>query len=153
MEAVSYSYEALSPLLPSTAAAAEDLRQSPTTASVSGDDSDEYVVFRNEISLFTNDVAAPEAAAPDFFSLNVDDSPDMVIRTTTSPVVEREAGPERVLESGWFRPSCRFKSPMLQLHKGNLVKISGSLARLCLKSALFVLIRNQYNDFALFLPP
>ncbi|KAJ8424987.1 hypothetical protein Cgig2_027996 [Carnegiea gigantea] len=139
MEAVSYSYETLSPLLPSFATAAEDIRRSPTTASIAGDDPDEYVVFRNEISLSTNEAAAPEAAAPDFFSLDVNDSPDKVIRPTPSPVVQREADLERTLESGWFRPSCRFKSPMLQLHKGNLVKICGSLARLCLKSALFIL--------------
>lgn len=117
MEAVSYSYETLSPLLPSFATAAEDIRRSPTTASIVGGDPDEYVVFRNEISLSTNEAAAPEAAAPDFFSLDVNDAPNKVIRPTPSPRVQREADPERTLESGWFRPSCRFKSPMLQLHK------------------------------------
>lgn len=113
MAVVNYSYETLSPLLPSSAV-------DSTTSTIAGDEPNDYVVFRNEISLSSLEPSSASAAAADYFSLDVDDSSDEVIHPTPSPVVvaeERDVVPERTLESGWFRADCRFKSPMLQLHK------------------------------------
>ncbi|XP_021754869.1 non-canonical poly(A) RNA polymerase PAPD5-like [Chenopodium quinoa] len=112
-----YSYETLSPFLPPSAAV-------ETTIS-GGEDAGDYVVFRNEISLTSLEPASTDAAATDYFSLDVDDASDEVIDPTPMPKVvaaeERENDadrtPEWTLESGWFRADCRFKCPMLQLHK------------------------------------
>ncbi|XP_010675574.2 uncharacterized protein LOC104891567 [Beta vulgaris subsp. vulgaris] len=109
MAVTNYSYETLSPLLPSS-------------DTILSEESDAYAVFRNEISLSSLDPTSGVSATVDYFSLNVDDSADEVIHhQTPSPVVavaeERENEPERTLETGWFRADCRFKSPMLQLHK------------------------------------
>ncbi|KNA23410.1 hypothetical protein SOVF_025100 [Spinacia oleracea] len=118
MAVTKYSYETLSPLLPSSAA--------DTTATIAGNDEyDDFVVFRNEISLSSLEPTSTDAAAVDYFSLDVNDFSDKVIQTNPSPEVvvaaerdkEAEQIPERTLESGWFRADCRFKSPMLQLHK------------------------------------
>lgn len=107
-----FVYETLSPLsLSSPAAAADD-----------SDNLEQYSVFRNEISLSTPQCASPYSTAPDFFSLDVagelsggDPLPEPV--TPAEPKTPALA-PEPKLESGWFRGNCKFRSPMLQLHKG-----------------------------------
>ncbi|KAI3728895.1 hypothetical protein L6452_17540 [Arctium lappa] len=38
-----------------------------------------------------------------------------------TPLADEE--PKRSLEAGWFRANCRFKSPMLQLHKGKNIML------------------------------
>ncbi|GFS34629.1 hypothetical protein Acr_00g0034990 [Actinidia rufa] len=109
MEAEGFLYNALSHL---SAAAAPP--RPPA-------DSEPYVVFRNEISLSPRLV--PETAAADYFSLGVgadnEEAPADLISTpspalSSSSVTEQE----RTLEGGWFRANCRFKGPLLQLHKG-----------------------------------
>ncbi|CAO2836092.1 unnamed protein product [Amaranthus hypochondriacus] len=115
------AYETLSPLLPSSSAATTAI--STADNSTFGEESDAYIVFRNEISLSSLEPVSAEAEAIDYFSLDVDDSSNEVIHPKFSAshvvvVEEPEKEPERTLESsGWFRPDCRFKSPMLQLHK------------------------------------
>lgn len=102
-DVATYSYEALSPLATSTIEEPEN-----------------YVVFRNQILLSSLESPSTEAAAPDYFSLDVageanDKVPASTPAVAATPITEKE--PERRLESGWFRSNCRFKSPMLQLHK------------------------------------
>ncbi|XP_048441675.1 terminal nucleotidyltransferase 4A [Pyrus x bretschneideri] len=94
------------------------------------EDLEPYSVFRNEITLSTPQCAPVDTAAPDFFSLDVAaDEPDP-IRASLSSVRLAEPWPplhqsepttpapqEPKLESGWFRGHCKFRSPMLQLHK------------------------------------
>ncbi|KAF7140870.1 hypothetical protein RHSIM_Rhsim06G0197900 [Rhododendron simsii] len=114
MEVEGFLYDALSPLSPSTAAAAS-LSGHPPPPPV---DSEPYAVFRNEISLSAVQPHSPTAAAPDYFSLDLDKDETTVDLTpvrsaAATPVKE----PERRLEGGWFRANCRFRSPMLQLHK------------------------------------
>ncbi|KAG4971810.1 hypothetical protein JHK82_037482 [Glycine max] len=79
-------------------------------------------VFRNEISLETPQRASPASAAVDFFSLDVaadasarDPFPEL-LAAAPEPMTPAPA-PEPKLESGWFHGNCKFKSPMLQLHK------------------------------------
>ncbi|OIW11533.1 hypothetical protein TanjilG_26899 [Lupinus angustifolius] len=84
-----------------------------------------YTVLRNEISHDTLQCASSDIPVVDFFSLNVDaepiagdsipelETPVSVTVEPTTPVVV----PEATLESGWFRGNCKFRSPMLQLHK------------------------------------
>ncbi|RZB83226.1 terminal nucleotidyltransferase 4A [Glycine soja] len=79
-------------------------------------------VFRNEISLETPQRASPASAAVDFFSLDVaadssarDPFPKL-LAAAPEPMTPAPA-PEPKLESGWFHGNCKFKSPMLQLHK------------------------------------
>jgi len=95
----------------------------PLTADDSPDsDNHQYSVFRNEISLDTPQVNSVSSTAIDFFSLDVADEiepeynlPEPVTPVEPkTPVVEHEVK----LENGWFRGNCKFKSPMLQLHKG-----------------------------------
>ncbi|KAK2999417.1 hypothetical protein RJ639_024394, partial [Escallonia herrerae] len=86
-----------------------------------------YLVLRNQIALSTPDCPSPETAAPDYFSLDVaadvgakpiDASPwtpppaDVAARVPIRELV-------RTLEGSWFRSNCRFRSPILQLHKGS----------------------------------
>lgn len=83
---------------------------------------DPYEVFRNEISLSNIDSTAPQTAAIDYFSLDVSADAAQQLTTSTPPPtsaskVEDDTKPELALESGWFRSNCKFKSPMLQLHK------------------------------------
>uniref|UniRef100_A0A803MHC9 polynucleotide adenylyltransferase n=1 Tax=Chenopodium quinoa TaxID=63459 RepID=A0A803MHC9_CHEQI len=112
-----YSYETLSPFLPPSPAV--------ETTIAGGEDAGDYVVFRNEISLTSLEPASTDTAATDYFSLDVDDASDEVIDPTPPPKMvaaeerenDAERTPEWTLESGWFRADCRFKSPMLQLHK------------------------------------
>ncbi|XP_059662632.1 uncharacterized protein LOC132308542 [Cornus florida] len=113
MEIDGFVYETLSPLSDPAA----DQQPAPIS-----DDSEPYVVFRHQISLSTNQFPSPETAAPDFFSLDVgadhEELKEFLVSTplpAASPAPTRELEP--TLESGWFRANCRFKSPMLQLHK------------------------------------
>ncbi|KAL9232429.1 hypothetical protein vseg_007543 [Gypsophila vaccaria] len=121
-----YSYETLSPLIPSpssaTATAAVDVDV------VAGEETfDDYVVFRNRISQTTPETAVVGDSAVNFFSLSVDDNIDNGNDDDKSKSKSKVVGPvevgavgpevERTLEQGWFRSDCRFKSPMVQLHK------------------------------------
>ncbi|KAK4804192.1 hypothetical protein SAY86_004009 [Trapa natans] len=83
-----------------------------------------YSVFRNEISLSSPDLDSVAAAAPDFFSLDVDDEAEF-LEQNPAPSPFREPArepPQREdelprFEGGWFGGNSRFKSPLLQLHK------------------------------------
>ncbi|KAJ7981731.1 non-canonical poly(A) RNA polymerase PAPD5 [Quillaja saponaria] len=111
-------YETLSPLSLTT------VNQSQSQSPVS-DHLERYSVLRSEISLSTIQCAFLETAAPDFFSLDVGAQDSGLVSVSTPlPTPVREAEPktparvvEPKLESGWFRGNCKFKSPMLQLHK------------------------------------
>lgn len=125
-----YLYETLTPLSLSSGAAA-----SASAAADSGPstpvDREPYSVFRSEISLWPLPSDPSDAAAPDYFSLDVGDEPEPEpepLEASAAPasaaaaaeVAEpktpaRETGAR--LESGWFRGNSRFESPMLQLHK------------------------------------
>ncbi|KAH7860969.1 hypothetical protein Vadar_020089 [Vaccinium darrowii] len=118
MEVEGFLYEALSPLSLSTTASTSG--QPPPPPAI---DSEPYQVFRNEISLSAVESHSPTAAAPDYFSLHLDADDETTVDlipvssvAATTPVKE----PEKRFEGGWFRASCRFRSPMLQLHKGIL---------------------------------
>ncbi|KAL7218244.1 hypothetical protein ACSBR2_011506 [Camellia fascicularis] len=78
--------------------------------------SEPYVVLRNEISLSTIQRLSPKT--DEYFPLDVSDIADLILTpaTKTMPVPE----PERTVEGGLFRVNCRFKSPMIQLHKETL---------------------------------
>ncbi|XP_011083273.2 non-canonical poly(A) RNA polymerase PAPD5 [Sesamum indicum] len=82
-----------------------------------------YVVFRNQISLSDVHCPSPESAAPDYFSLDVNEAEEKVTSILATPGPPPEPAEtstpaaERTLEGHWFRANCRFKSPMLQLHK------------------------------------
>lgn len=96
----------------------------PSSSSSTSDEAEPYAVFRNEISVSSIQSSSIETAAPDYFSLDVDEKDVMFMRTpapvspAATPVKEPQR--ERTLEGTWFRANCRFKSPMLQLHKGVL---------------------------------
>lgn len=105
-------YETLSPLYLSTP------NQSPVS-----DELEPYSIFRNEISLSTLQCTSPDTAAPDFFSLDVSKDDASERDSFSEPVAATKPKTpipvsEPKLESGWFRGNCKFKSPMLQLHKG-----------------------------------
>nr|CAD1823764.1 unnamed protein product [Ananas comosus var. bracteatus] len=81
-----------------------------------------YAVFRTEITA----AAAPAADAPaaDFFALDVSATATPIRdEIPPSPALTSSRAPEPPLaaaaasERAWFRAGCRFKSPMLQLHK------------------------------------
>ncbi|KAK4285953.1 hypothetical protein QN277_002576 [Acacia crassicarpa] len=108
-------YETLSPFNLSTP------NQSPVP-----DELEPYSVFRNEISLSTLQSPSAETAAPDFFSLEVGNDDASERGSLCFPLPEPVAAtepktpalvPEPKLESSWFRGNCKFRSPMLQLHK------------------------------------
>ncbi|KAA8526835.1 hypothetical protein F0562_008936 [Nyssa sinensis] len=109
MEVEGFFYETLNPLSGSAT-------DQPSPPPLLSDDSEPYSVFRNQISLSTIQCPSPETPAADYFSLDVgaadEESREALI---TTPIPARE--PAWTLESGWFRANCRFKSPMLQLHK------------------------------------
>ncbi|CAN4087390.1 unnamed protein product [Withania somnifera] len=124
MEFESILYETLRPL-----SAAADDPTSPSSSSVD-EKLEPSVVFRNEISLSNLRCPSPETAAPDYFSLDGEGEDDgnvyagelnkrsgltSVEDATAPPLLVKET--ERELEGNWFRANCRFKSPMLQLHK------------------------------------
>lgn len=114
MEVEGFLYDALSPLSPSTAAASPSGHPPPPPV-----DSEPYAVFRNEISLSAVQPHSPTAAAPDYFSLDLDkDETTIDLTPVRSAAATSVKEPERRLEGGWFRANCRFRSPMVQLHKG-----------------------------------
>ncbi|XP_058095825.1 poly(A) RNA polymerase protein 1 isoform X2 [Magnolia sinica] len=102
MEDPCFVYETLAPL--------------STSADSNPDPSESYSVIRSHISAPSS--LCPQTAAPDYFSL--DSVPDSV-PILDSPLPPSEPGPssqeDPSLERAWFRADCRFKSPMLQLHK------------------------------------
>ncbi|KAI5411896.1 uncharacterized protein LOC127086340 [Lathyrus oleraceus] len=96
--------------------------------SLDSDNHGQYSVFRNEISLDTPQVNSVYSTAQDFFSLDVAGEAEDVLPEPVTPAEPKKAalepelktpalGPEPTLESGWFRGNCKFRSPMLQLHK------------------------------------
>ncbi|KEH38740.1 nucleotidyltransferase family protein [Medicago truncatula] len=95
----------------------------PLTAddSPDSDNHEQYSVFRNEISLDTPQVNSVSSTAIDFFSLDVADEiePEDNLPEPVTPVEPKTPAIEHEvkLENGWFRGDCKFKSPMLQLHK------------------------------------
>ncbi|KAH7851322.1 hypothetical protein Vadar_009801 [Vaccinium darrowii] len=110
MEVQGFLYEALSPLSLSTST-----HPPPPPPPL---DSDSYQVFRNEISLSAVESHSPAAAAPDYFSLALDaDETTVDLIPVSSVAATPVKEPEKRLEGGWFRANCRFRSPMLQLHK------------------------------------
>jgi len=119
-----FVYDTLSPLALSAAA------DSP-----SPDHREPYSVFRNEISVNTPQCASPTTATVDFFSLDVaseasgHDSLPEPLAAAPEPKTPTPAPPEPKLESVWFGGNCKFKSPMLQLHKGSLLIIAFSVRR------------------------
>ncbi|KAL6529726.1 hypothetical protein OROGR_015349 [Orobanche gracilis] len=83
-----------------------------------------YVVLRNQISLSADRCPSPESAAPDYFSLDVNEAEgrETLIQATPLPRTPKPAetstpAAERTLEGNWFRANSRFKSTMLRLHK------------------------------------
>ncbi|KAK4439189.1 Terminal nucleotidyltransferase 4B [Sesamum alatum] len=117
MEAPDTVYETLSPLQVTADATPPPPQTSPSS------ELEPYVVFRNQISLSAFQCPSPESAAPDYFSLDVNEAEDKVASVLATPGLPHEVAEtstpaaERTLEGNWFRANCRFKSPMLQLHK------------------------------------
>ncbi|KAL8223678.1 hypothetical protein R6Q57_019153 [Mikania cordata] len=121
METDGFLYETLSPLSATVAVSSPSITPPPAPA-IAGD-SEDYLVLRNHIPISTNSTPLPETSAPEFFSLDPDNDADDW-RTPTPPLKRsrldtplQDEEPRRNLEAGWFRANCRFKSPMLQLHK------------------------------------
>ncbi|CAN4117708.1 unnamed protein product [Withania somnifera] len=126
MEVESILYDTLPAL-----SAAADHPIPPASSSSDVEEHEPYVVFRSEICLSTLRCPSPETSAPDYFSLNGDEEGDgeggdlnkssglMAVEDNATaaavPLMVKEN--ERGLEGNWFRANCRFKSPMLQLHK------------------------------------
>ncbi|XP_031120101.1 terminal nucleotidyltransferase 4B [Ipomoea triloba] len=117
MENQEVLYETLSPLFGDASA-----EQTPPASPPRSDNLEQYVVFRNEISLDSTQCPSPEAAAQDYFSLDADAEVDELKLSSLStpspasvPVPVKE--PARTIEGNWFRANCSFRSPMLQLHK------------------------------------
>lgn len=82
------------------------------------DPTESYAVFRNQITSPADSLA--DFPATDYFSLDV--AADRQ-RREEFPPPQRTPGccaaeGNRALEMAWFRAGSRFKSPMLQLHKG-----------------------------------
>jgi non-canonical poly(A) RNA polymerase PAPD5/7 len=107
-----------------------------------------YAVFRNEITAAGDPLK--DIPAADFFSLNVSESveaepgsprtpaPGSAVAATPASSRAAEEQPVQGSERAWFRGGRRFRSPMLQLHKGeNFIGCAGqwisvaSLAPLC----------------------
>ncbi|XP_051152194.1 uncharacterized protein LOC127266109 [Andrographis paniculata] len=112
MEAPEILYETLRPL-----------DGPPPPSSSSSSDLETLVVYRNLISTPIAQCASPESAAPDYFSLDVNDAEQKQTSNSATPLPPK--GPAQIstpasaggLEGTWFRTGSRFKSPMLQLHK------------------------------------
>lgn len=129
-EAPAFAYDALRPL------SLSDSNRSPSSAH---DDSHNYSVFRNEISdLITVDATTPvESDTVDFFSLDVgaaETNENDVVGFVTPAVASKksrkrkkdkedaEEEEPRLETTNWFNENSCSKIPMLQLHKGNVVK-------------------------------
>ena len=131
--ATNYVYDAL-PGLHFAFSPEEALDDAPTAAAAGQDEDDAtatYAVFRNEITAAGDALAHIPAA--DFFSLDV--SAPASVEVEPEPASPRAPAPaaaaatpssSRALEDqpaqgserAWFRGGRRFRSPMLQLHKG-----------------------------------
>ena len=105
-------YETLSPLAGETS--------TPPPPPSSSPEIEPYVVLRNHISLSTIQCPSPESAAPDYFSLDVNEAEDNGTLISATPPPSRDAAPspDRKFEGSWFHSNSRFRSPMLRLHKG-----------------------------------
>lgn len=86
------------------------------------DPAQSYEVFRNHVTSSADSFA--EIPATDYFSLDVataspsaDELPGP-LETPPPSSVPRGGDGGRASELAWFRSGSRFKSPMLQLHKG-----------------------------------
>lgn len=77
-----------------------------------------YAVFRSKITASVNEV--PVIVAQDYYSLDCNGSGGGgEAAAAPLPAEEEEAlRADPSLETAWFRPNARFKSPMVQLHKG-----------------------------------
>ncbi|CAI9787734.1 unnamed protein product [Fraxinus pennsylvanica] len=109
-------YETLSPLGTSSA-------DTPTPPPLSDDD-EPFVILRSEISLSSVQCPSPATLAQDYFSLEVNDAKETKETPPRTPcppsppqLQEAATERERTLEGNWFRANCRYKSPMLQLHR------------------------------------
>ena len=105
-------------------------RPAPAAAGQDGDDATAtYAVFRNEITAAGD--ALVDIPAADFFSLDVSASASVeaeraspqapasaAAAATPSSSRAAEEQPAQGSERAWFRGGRRFRSPMLQLHKG-----------------------------------
>lgn len=82
------------------------------------DPTESYAVFRNQITSPADSFA--DIPVADYFSLDV--AADNPRREETPPPPPAFRAPEgnQALEMAWFRAGSRFKSPMLQLHKGTV---------------------------------
>ncbi|KAL5989459.1 hypothetical protein ACLOJK_010351 [Asimina triloba] len=139
MDSPSFLYETLAPL--------------STSADSDTDSAEPYSVFRNHIS--TPSSIPHHAAAPDYFSL--ESGQDSFASPEPAPLPQPpEPGPSSSfqenpsLERAWFRSDCRFKSPMLQLHKG---KMFFPLLRITDKISLHAISSPQILDFSDFVSP
>lgn len=89
-----------------------------------GDSSEQYAVFRRQITSQKGSAAC--APATDYFSLDpsvdgVDSGPDERPEESPSSLFVSRTAEEKIItpELGWFRAGSRFRSPMVQLHKGS----------------------------------
>lgn len=123
------------------------------------EDLEPYSVFRNEITLSTPHCAPFDTAAPDFFSLNVvADEPNPIRASSSSDLLAEPWPPlhqsepttpapqEPKLESGWFRGHCKFRSPMLQLHKGTFCNFNC----MDIHTYIYLLIHGDESSYFLF---
>ncbi|KAK8527405.1 hypothetical protein V6N12_054618 [Hibiscus sabdariffa] len=83
-----------------------------------------YTVFRNEISLSAENPVSVDSAAPDYFSLDVNEPEEpLSVQTPFSswdepePKTPATVDEPRLENKWWFGGNSKFKSPMLQLHK------------------------------------
>nr|GEV54616.1 non-canonical poly(A) RNA polymerase PAPD5 [Tanacetum cinerariifolium] len=121
METDGFLYETLTPLTTPTIPSTTPPPSPPPHSATDPD----YLVLRNHIPISSIFTPLPETKSTEFFSLDVDgDNDDEGLKSPTPPfkrskltAEEKEEEPVRNLEDGWFRANCRFKSPMLQLHK------------------------------------
>lgn len=89
------------------------------------DPAESYAVFRNQITS-TADLSVDIPVA-DYFSLDdvttavAAETPRCEVEESNSfPTVDRANGGGNASELAWFRGGSRFKSPMIQLHKGKI---------------------------------
>ncbi|XP_022717113.1 non-canonical poly(A) RNA polymerase PAPD5-like [Durio zibethinus] len=112
------------------------LPSSPASESTASDQPplEPYSVFRNEISLSAENPISVDSAAPDYFSLDINEPAEPVpVQVPVSAWDETEPKTPGIVDEPklenkwWFRGNSRFKSPMLQLHK-EIVDFCGFLS-------------------------